>query len=184
MNSHSIGNTKGKDHEGFDAITWMAAEGARFQPVKLLGGKASPQSLFFIIPNQHNWQKIKAVNLVWLMQNWGVEFNKKYNVSATTIKTKVIGNSEDKFPSIGHLYNLDTNKIIDAGRYKSLRKSFDWGTLLRENMITLDECVVIQKEERLHLKQIEKSNRRAQKSENRARQQQIKHQIKRKNKRN
>lgn len=151
ISDHEIGDKEGKHHQGFDAITWMAAEGARYDPVKKLGGKASPQSLFFIIPDQANWKKVKGVDLNWLMGNWKDEFSKAYNISASTIKTKVSGMGLQNFPSSGYLFNLETGKIIDAKLYLTLRNRYDWKKLKQEKMISDEEGELIAKQHEEYL---------------------------------
>jgi hypothetical protein len=87
---HEAGDTKDAHHEGFDAFTWLAAEGARYQPVAMLGEKASPTSAFYIKPAAHGWAGARSVTLTWLMQNWGGPFQGAYNIDAATMRT-VIG---------------------------------------------------------------------------------------------
>ena len=136
MTGHSPGDTKGKDHEGFDAITWMAAEGARFRPVKTLGARATPQTKFFIFPSVKNWQTIKAVDSTWLMQKWGVVFHKKYNIPSKRMAAVVQGQPTITFPKKGLMYNLNTGKIIDAQKYRKWRAKNNWQKLESLNMVT------------------------------------------------
>ena len=136
MTGHSPGDTKGKDHEGFDAITWMAAEGARFRPVKTLGARATPQTKFFIFPSVKNWQTIKAVDSTWLMQKWGGVFHKKYNIPSKRMAAVVQGQPTITFPKKGLMYNLNTGKIIDAQKYRKWRAKNNWQKLESLNMVT------------------------------------------------
>ncbi|MFZ4508075.1 MAG: eCIS core domain-containing protein [Fimbriimonas sp.] len=76
---------KGKHHEAFDAITWLAAEGARFEPIRKLGGSGSPESHFFVKPNEDNWEGAKSVTTSHLMQNWGEPFERRYGITADEV---------------------------------------------------------------------------------------------------
>jgi len=106
----------GTQSRGLDAITWLAAEGARFKPVAEMKGKAKPQTQFYIKPQAKGWRGAKYVTLTWLMQNWGTHFNKAYGVEAETIASVVQqhGQPLTAKPSVSS-YNL-TKKRIEQKR--------------------------------------------------------------------
>ena len=112
LGGHEEGNSRGEYHEGLDALTWMAAEGARFQPVAKLGNRAKPQTHFYLKPNRHNWQGARSVDLVWLMSNWGLHFQRAYDIPTATIAGVVAaqGNPINGAPP-GLRYNLTADKV-------------------------------------------------------------------------
>lgn len=104
------GKTKhGDNSKGLDAVTWLAAEGARFGPVAALGGKGSPESHYFIKPNA-DWTGYKYYTAIMLMQSWGRDFGKRYGVTTATMRGVVTaqGKSDVAEPPKGWHYNLTT----------------------------------------------------------------------------
>jgi hypothetical protein len=116
LKGHEDDDQLGTHSRGLDAITWLAAEGARFKPVAEMKGKAKPQTQFYIKPQAKGWRGAKYVTLTWLMQNWGTHFNKAYGVEAETIASVVQqhGQPLTAKPS-GSSYNL-TKKRIEQKR--------------------------------------------------------------------
>jgi hypothetical protein len=72
---------RGSHAEAFDAVTWIAAEGARFNAVAEMGGAATPATNFYI-PEKRGW---RTVTLNWLMSHWGEVFKRKYGITNFTI---------------------------------------------------------------------------------------------------
>jgi hypothetical protein len=58
----------GGNAKGLDAVTWLAAEGARFAPVAALGSAGSPESRYFIKPNP-DWAGYEFLTTSDLMQS-------------------------------------------------------------------------------------------------------------------
>lgn len=145
MSAHHAGSKIGTNHEGFDALTWIAAEGARFEPVRELGDKASPQSLFFNTTD--NWKQIRAVNLSWLMQNWKDSFGKRYNNSAIQIST-VVGAAGRvmNLPINGLAYKLNVGRVINVAQYRKWRAKRNWQKLQALGYVTPLEVTAIQTE--------------------------------------
>ncbi len=143
MGPHAVGDKRGKFHGGFDAITWMGAEGARFRPVKALGEKASPQSKFFVFPDIKNLDIIKAVDLTWLMQNWGQEFKSKYNIKSKEIARIARTKDSSPFPSKGYMYNLTTGRVINAQAFNKWKAKNNWQKLLSLNYISQKQANII-----------------------------------------
>jgi len=98
----------GGNAKGLDAVTWLAAEGARFAPVAALGAAGSPESRFFIKPNPANWTGYKFLTASDLMQTWLDDFEKKYDISAATVAQVVSakGKTTEAQPPAGAHYNL------------------------------------------------------------------------------
>jgi uncharacterized protein DUF4157 len=109
----------GGNAKGLDAVTWLAAEGARFAPVAALGSAGSPESRYFIKPNPDNWTGYKFLTTSDLMQSWKDAFGKAYNVSAATMATVVAERGKDSTvetrPPAGVHYNLTTGARHDQG---------------------------------------------------------------------
>lgn len=101
-------DTLGGNAKGLDAVTWLAAEGARFEPVAALGGKGSPKSHYFIKPNATDWVGYKYYTAIQLMQSWKVNFGKKYGVTAEDMERVVATSGKDDVaePPSGWHYNL------------------------------------------------------------------------------
>jgi hypothetical protein len=101
-------NTKGGNAKGLDAVTWLAAEGARFASIAKLGGVGSPESRFFIKPNSENWTGYKFLTTSDLIRMWLSDFEKKYNVSTAELREKVVtnGKATEANPPNGWHYNL------------------------------------------------------------------------------
>lgn len=84
IGQHEEGSTRSEKEHGFDAITWLAAEGARFEPVRKMDADAKPTTEFYSKPGP-GWTNARSATLSWLMQNWGPRFGKQYNITAATI---------------------------------------------------------------------------------------------------
>lgn len=100
--------TKGGNAKGLDAVTWLGAEGARFAPVAKLGTVGSPESRYFIKPNDEDWTGYKFVTATDLMRMWMDDFGKKYDVSSVTIAGVVAakGKTTESKPPAGWHFNL------------------------------------------------------------------------------
>ena len=98
----------GDNAKGLDAVTWLAAEGARFAPVAALGSAGSPESRYFIKPNPDNWTGYKFLTTTNLMQTWKQHFGMQYNISAATMAQVVLDHGKDTEaqPPVGAHYNL------------------------------------------------------------------------------
>jgi hypothetical protein len=98
----------GGNAKGLDAVTWLAAEGARFAPVAALGTAGSPESRYFIKPNADNWTGYKFLTTSNLMQVWKEQFEMKYNVLSVKMAEVVgrIGKVTEAQPPVGAHYNL------------------------------------------------------------------------------
>jgi uncharacterized protein DUF4157 len=107
----------GGNAKGLDAVTWLAAEGARFAPVAALGAAGSPESRYFIKPNADNWTGYKFLTASDLMQTWLEDFEKKYNVAAAKIAEVVgaKGKTTEAHPPAGAHYNLTLGARHDQG---------------------------------------------------------------------
>jgi hypothetical protein len=109
----------GGNAKGLDAVTWLAAEGARFAPVAALGSAGSPESRYFIKPSPDSWTGYKFLTTSDLMQSWKDAFGKAYNVSAATMAHVVADRGKDSTveaqPPAGVHYNLTTGARHDQG---------------------------------------------------------------------
>lgn len=106
------GDTRGGQDVGLDAVTWLAAEGARFIPVAELGGAARPNSIFYTKPKAKGWKDAMSVNLQWLAWNWGAFFGRRYNITAEEIATVVAVNGANINSKPGGVsYNLSTRSM-------------------------------------------------------------------------
>ncbi len=116
LGKHEEGDTKGSKEHGLDAITWLAAEGARFQPVKALSDVAKPGTEFYMKPNNGNWTGARSATLSWLMVNWGGVFGKAYDIAPATIAVGMtgatLGNGLTRIDHVpaGARYNLTKEK--------------------------------------------------------------------------
>ena len=102
--------TRDAHANAFDAVTWIAAEGARFKPVAELGGKATPETNFYTIPDREDgWRN---VTLNWLMSNWGARFKRSYGISRDFIARVAaeFGTPMVEMPAKPR-YNLDDGTI-------------------------------------------------------------------------
>lgn len=95
MSPYNAGDNMGSKHAGFDAFTWMAAEGARFKPVGDLGERATPTANFYTKPYKTKWKDAHNVTLDWLMQSWGTHFGRAYGITAATMIPVVDGNGDE-----------------------------------------------------------------------------------------
>lgn len=110
--SNPATDTKGQFGRGFDALTWLAAEGARFNAVEQLGGMGSPESRFFIKPND-NWNGSKYLTTIQLMQNWKVWFDFQYDITNAQLAAVVSREGTDQnAPPPGAHYNLTRGKVL------------------------------------------------------------------------
>ncbi|HEY0195624.1 MAG TPA: DUF4157 domain-containing protein [Kofleriaceae bacterium] len=113
-----MGPDKGKvgdNGAGLDAVTWLAAEGARFAPVAALGGAGSPESHYFVKPHA-DWAGYKYLTAADLMQCWKDAFKMKYGVSKEEIAAVVNsarGKTAVPHPPKGAHYNLLTGARHD-----------------------------------------------------------------------
>lgn len=89
------GKKNKENHVGFDAITKLAAEGARFEPVRKLGTDLKVDSKFFTKTDPSTDQG-KCLTFLFLYRNWGGHFNHTYQTPAATLKT-VATNHGDNF---------------------------------------------------------------------------------------
>lgn len=100
----------GDNAQGLDAVTWLAAEGARFAPVAELGSAGSPSSRYFIKPNADDWTGYRFFTTSDLMQSWKELFGKRYGISAATMATVIAdrgkGSADEAQPPAGVHYNL------------------------------------------------------------------------------
>jgi hypothetical protein len=99
---------RGGNAKGLDAVTWLAAEGARFAPMAKLGTVGSPESRFFVKPNAGDWTGYKFVTATDLMRMWLTDFEKKYDVSTQKLAEVVNakGKTTEAQPPAGWHYNL------------------------------------------------------------------------------
>lgn len=106
----------GDNAPGLDAVTWLAAEGARFAPIAALGGAGSPESRFFIKPSAENWTGYKYLTASDLMRMWLTDFKKAYDIPADKVAEVVTakGKTEDAPPRGAH-YNLTLGARHDQG---------------------------------------------------------------------
>lgn len=109
----------GGNAKGLDAVTWLAAEGARFAPIAALGSAGSPESRYFIKPNPVSWTGYRFLTASDLMQSWKGHFGKQYNISAATMAHMVANSGKDSTvearPPAGVHYNLTTGARHDQG---------------------------------------------------------------------
>ncbi len=109
----------GGNAKGLDAVTWLAAEGARFAPVAALGSAGSPESRYFIKPSPDNWTGYKFLTTSDLMQSWKKDFGMQYNISAATMAQVVASSGKDSTvetqPPAGVHFNLTTGARHDQG---------------------------------------------------------------------
>ena len=98
--------TKGEHHERLDAQTKLAAEGARFLPIRNAGTALSTDSRFYgTIPGIADAAATyKFVNYVLLTNRWGQWFNSAFNITAATIIPFVDANGT---PTTGDDLNFD-----------------------------------------------------------------------------
>lgn len=99
---------KGRHAGAFDAITWIAAEGARFEPVRQLGRNATPATPLYMKPGPG---QAKCVTVHWLMQNWGKHFGRRYGITAEEVASKVAGEGTSIKAVKGVRYNLTKKRV-------------------------------------------------------------------------
>jgi len=103
------GQTNQQNHIGLDAITKIAAEGARFEPIRELGMDLSMASKFYAYnPDTH---RIEYLTFLQLYANWGRAdwFNRRYGISTQTVKEQTFihgGNLGAQGINFTHDYDL------------------------------------------------------------------------------
>ncbi|MEP1032664.1 DUF4157 domain-containing protein, partial [Ekhidna sp.] len=101
------GSTHGANHIGLDAVTKLAAEGARFEPVRQLGTNLKINSIFFA--TSHSDNQVKYLDFQTLYQRWGTWFGRAYSITSAAVKAQVLAH--------GHVLNrpLDLPSDYDTG---------------------------------------------------------------------
>ena len=90
--------TNEENHPGFDAVTKLAAEGARFAPVRAMGTHLKQDTKFF---TTNYAGQIKYLTFQQLYANWGAYFNRQYGINAATIAAQI------------NLHGADLNGQVD-----------------------------------------------------------------------
>ena len=112
ISGYRAGSTRGENELGLDAITWLAAEGARFEPVRKMGKYSKPQTQFYVKPDPHGWAGARSCTLAWLMTNWGGHFNRAYNIPAATVAAIVaLNGAAINHAPAGRRFNLTKDRV-------------------------------------------------------------------------
>ena len=121
------GATNARNHIGLDAVAKLAAEGARFEPVRQLGTSLKISSVFFTINTNTN--VVKALDFRLLYQNWGRWFGRAYGITAAQVKAQVLahGTALDRTISLNSSYDLDaaTPARNRAAHYAARKRHFE-----------------------------------------------------------
>jgi len=102
--------TRGEYGERFDAITKLAAEGARFSPMEMLGDKAQWDSRFYVTLTD---TEVLYATYEELIKRWGPWFGKGYSLPAERISVKISELMRPSYlkPRAGTDYDL-ANKCV------------------------------------------------------------------------
>ncbi len=96
--------TNEENHEGFDAVTKLAAEGARFVPVRMMGTNLKQNSRFF---TTDIFGVIRYLSFQEMYANWGNPqwFNRQYGITTPMVIAQVAAH--------GNVYNGEIDLEAD-----------------------------------------------------------------------
>lgn len=108
------GASHGANHLGLDAVTKLAAEGARFEPVRQLGTNLKLGSRFFAI--DHDTNRVKYLDFKKLYQRWGTWFGRAYAIPSTDVRREVLAHGRvlDRPLDLPSDYDTDAGAVAQT----------------------------------------------------------------------
>ena len=106
------GATHGANHLGLDAVTKLAAEGARFEPVRQLGTHLKFGSRFFAM--DYDAHHIQYLDFRTLYQRWGHWFGRAYAIPSADVRREVLAHGEELTRPLDLPSDYDTDAATPA----------------------------------------------------------------------
>ncbi len=105
------GATHGANHVGLDAVTKLAAEGARFEPVRQLSTNLKVNSIFFTIDLNN---QVKYLDFQTLYQRWGTWFGRAYSITSAAVRAQILAHGQVLHRPLDLLSDYDTQAASPA----------------------------------------------------------------------